>query len=114
MPKTVTVAEAKERFEELAAWATEHGEPVIVEGSNGGGRVMIATVPEAATGDLDADQRRQEAWDRIWEIQERVSARNQDLTEEQAMELANRFVHEVFEEWAAERPEDFDRTRRRA
>ena len=109
MPKTVSVAEAKERFEELAAWAISHDEPIIVEPTNGGDRVMIATVPAA----VDAEQRRQEAFDRLFALQQRVSAANQDLTEEQAMELADRFVHEVFEEMADERPQDFERTRQR-
>jgi len=88
---------------------------VVAEVAAGGGDVLLEAdgVPAAVVVSVTAYQalqaerqrdreRREAAWRQALAARERVRARNQDLTEEQAEELADRFIHEIVDEMAAE------------
>ncbi len=59
-------------------------------------------------------ERRAEALKRLHALREKVSARNQDLTEEQIEEIANRFSREIIDDMAAEGKIVFERDLRQS
>ncbi|HET8628206.1 MAG TPA: type II toxin-antitoxin system Phd/YefM family antitoxin [Thermomicrobiales bacterium] len=102
MPKTVSASEAKNRLGALIGWVREHRDAVIVE-NHGQPRVVIPPIEEYADYEaLKEQRRRQEALATMHRLQAEVSARNSDLTPEQADELADRFVREVIDDMIAE------------
>lgn len=96
--RTLSTTEAKNQFSAVVNSVADHDETVVVQQH---GRPKVAII---STGRLDeyealADrERRQNALEQLRQLRKEVGARNQDLTEEQAMELATRFVREVVEE----------------
>lgn len=102
MPKTVSASEAKNRLGALIGWVRASGDAVIVE-NHGQPRVVI--LPVEAYADYEAlreQRRRQEALATMHRLQAEVSARNRDLTPEQADELADRLVRDAIDEMIAE------------
>jgi prevent-host-death family protein len=105
----ISANEAKQKFGAMMGWAVEHGDEVIVE-SHGKPKVVIMAYAEYETvRQLREQARRREALERLHRAKERVSARNRDLTEEQALALADRFVREVIDDMAAEGTLTFER-----
>ena len=102
MPKTVTASEAKNDVDAIFDWAESHGDEVIVE-RQGTPRLVIMPYAEfAALAELRERERRRDAWQRLEAIRLRVQERNQDLTEEEADALADRFAREFVEDLIAE------------
>ena len=102
MPKTVSASEAKTRFGSIVKWAVESKDDVIVE-SYGEPKVVIVPFEEYERFvKLREEARRMEALARLEDLGERVRARNQDLSKEQADSLADRFTREVVEEMVQE------------
>ena len=102
MAKVVSTTEAKNKLTSLVAWAAEHQDVVIVE-SHGRPRAVILSFAEyEKLKALLEQQRRRDVLDRLRRIKEPARERNQDLTEAQAIELADRFVREVVDDMAAE------------
>ena len=98
MPRTVSASEAKNKLGSIMEWVLEHSDEVIIE-SRGQPRVVMMPFEEyEKTKELREQARRKEALAQLESLRERVSARNQDLNEEQAMELADRFVREVIDD----------------
>ena len=98
MAKAVSTTEAKNKLTALIAWVRENQDEVIVE-SHGQPRAVIISFDEYENlKTLKEQQRRREALEQLERLRERVSARNSDLTEEQAMDIADRFVREVVDE----------------
>jgi prevent-host-death family protein len=97
MPRTVSASEAKNRLGALMGWVREHRDAVIVE-NHGQPRVVILPVEEYADYEaLKEQRRRQEALETMRRLQAEVSARNSDLTPEQADELADRITRDAIE-----------------
>jgi prevent-host-death family protein len=102
MPKKVSASEAKNRLGAIMGWVVEHQDEVIIE-SRGEPTVVLMPFSEyEKTKELREQDRRRKALAQLESLRERVSARNQDLNEEQAMELADRFVREVIDEMVEE------------
>lgn len=102
MPTTLSASEAKRRLGEVISTVADDGAEVIVENH---GRPRAAIIPIDAYEQyqhLREKARRAAAFEEIQQIRERVRQRNQDLTQEQAETLANRFVREVVEDMVAE------------
>jgi prevent-host-death family protein len=102
MPKTVTATEAKNRFGAMMSWALEAKDEVIVESH---GVPKVAIVPYEEYEQVAAwreRERRRKAVAEIEALVERVRARNKDLTEAQAIELADRVVRETVENMVAD------------
>jgi prevent-host-death family protein len=113
MPKTVSTSEAKNQLSAVMSWAEEHGDEVIIE-NHGRPRAVLMSITEyERLRALKDRQRRQEAIATIRALREEVRARNQDLTDEEAMALADRFVHEVVDDMAREGKLRFERDARR-
>lgn len=111
MPKAVSATEAKNRLGALMAWAVEHRDDVIVEAQGKPRAVIMSFADYEVVQALREQARRQAALERLRALRTRVSARNQDLTEEQAMALADRFVRETTDEMAVEGTVRFARDR---
>lgn len=111
MPKAVSATEAKNRLGALMAWAVEHRDDVIVEAQGKPRAVIMSFADYEVVQALREQARRQAALERLRALRTRVSARNQDLTEEQAMALADRFVRETIDEMAVEGTVRFARDR---
>jgi prevent-host-death family protein len=95
MPRTVSASEAKNRLGALMGWVREHRDAIIIE-NHGQPRVVILPVEEYADYEaLKEQRRRQEALETLHRLQAQVSARNRDLTPEQADELADRITRDA-------------------
>jgi prevent-host-death family protein len=97
MPKTVSATEAKNRLGALVAWAVEHRDEVIVEAHGKPHAVIMSYADYEAVQALREQARRREALERLRALRARVSARNQDLTEEQAMAFADQMTREAID-----------------
>jgi prevent-host-death family protein len=98
MPKTVSATEAKVRLGAMMDWAVKHGDEVIIETRGRPRAVLISFEEYQRIQQLQAMARRQAVLDRLEALAERVGVRNQDLTQEAAEELADRFSREMIEE----------------
>jgi prevent-host-death family protein len=96
MPKTIPAADAPERLSELLGWV-ERGDEVILERHGEPAFVIVPPGIYAELLGLREAQRRATDLAELRRLRERVRARNQDLTDEQANEWADRFVAEAFE-----------------
>jgi prevent-host-death family protein len=95
MPRTVSASEAKNRLGSLIEWALTNQDEVIVE-SYGKPKAVIMRYTEYETiTELRAQSHRQAILARLHQLRQQVQSRNRDLTEEQAIALADRFSREV-------------------
>jgi prevent-host-death family protein len=102
MPKIISASEAKNRLGSVVSWVLENQDEVIVE-SRGAPTVVIMTYKEyEEIKALKERERRQQALERLRKLRDDVRARNQDLTDEEADALADRFSHEVIEDMVRE------------
>jgi prevent-host-death family protein len=112
VPKAISTSEAKNQLSSMLNWVEEHGDEIIVE-SNGRPRAVIMSIAEyQRIQELRNQYRRQQAVAEIRALRAAVRARNEDLTEEEAMALADRFVHEVIDDMAREGKLRFERDTR--
>ncbi len=102
MPRTVSATEAKIRLGTMIDWAVEHGDEVIIETRGRPRAVLISFEEYQRVKQLQTIARRREALERLEALAERGGARNQDLTQEAADALADRFSREVIEEMIGE------------
>ena len=102
MTKTVSATEAKNRFGTVLGWVTDGGDEVVVERQGRPQAVIIPFAEYQKVQELRERQRRQEALEQVRRLRDEVSARNSDLTEEQAVALADRFVRDVIDDMVAE------------
>jgi polyhydroxyalkanoate synthesis regulator phasin len=68
--------------------------------------------PEVAKDTTADQQRRAEALERLRRLEERIAARNHDLTEEQAQAIADEIVREIIDDLVARGEISFERDRR--
>ena len=109
-PRTRTISsnEAKQRWGAMMK-AVSEGEDVIVESHGKPKAVVISPDGYAEYRALREKQRREDALRWLQEYEASYDGRNDDLTEEQIEELANRAAHEIFDELAAEGKLVFER-----
>lgn len=96
--RTFSTTEAKNHFSAIINAVADTDETVVVEQHGRAKAAIISTEKLDQYENALRLQRRREALDQLKALQKEVSAQNRDLTEEQAMELATRFVREVVEE----------------
>ena len=102
MPKTVTASEAKNRLGSLMQWAVKNRDEVVIE-SRGEPTVVIMPYREYETvTDLREKDRRARVLAQLEGLRKRVQARNEDLSENDADDLADRFAREAVEDLVAE------------
>lgn len=98
MPKIVSASEAKNKLGAIVGWVLEHREEVIIENRGEPTVVMIPFDEYEKLKELKEQARRKEVLAQLESLREQVSARNQDLSEEQALLLSDRLVREVIDE----------------
>jgi len=102
MPKTVSATEAKNRLGAIIGWVLQNKDEVIVE-SRGEPKVVVVPFSEyERLKGIREQVRRQEALAKLEKLREKVRARNQDLSGEEADALADRFSREIIEDMARE------------
>ena len=102
MTKIVTATEAKNRLGALLKEISQSNETVLIENRGTTQAVLISEDVYRSFLILEWEQRRAEAIRRLEVIEAEVAARGNDLTEEEAMELAVQAVREVRAERAIE------------
>lgn len=96
--RNLSTTEAKNRFSSIVNAVADDDESVVVE-QHGHPKVAIISMEDfEGLQQWKEQQRRNEVLNQLRALRREVRAKNQDLTEEQAMELATRFVREVVEE----------------
>ncbi len=111
MPKAVSATEAKNRLGSLLAYVAEQGDDVVVESQGKPKAVLISFAAYRQVQALREQKRRAEALERLRRLQERVSSRNQDLSEEEALALAEQISREAIDRLAARGEITFERDR---
>jgi len=109
MPRNVSTTEAKNQLSAMMRAVVENGDDIVVQDH---GRPRVAIISMRAYEGLQEwreQERRKDILAEMRALQAEVSARNKDLTLEQAEELADRFVREVVEEMVAEGKIRFER-----
>ena len=102
MPKTVSATEAKNRLGAIIGWVLQNKDEVIVE-SRGEPKVVVVPFSEyERLKEIREQVRRQEALAKLEKLREKVRARNQDFSGEEADALADRFSREIIEDMARE------------
>jgi prevent-host-death family protein len=108
MPRAVSSLEAKNQLGALIGWSVATGDEVIIERHGKPRAVIMAYAEYEAVQRWREQARRQAALDRLEHLRERTYTRNADLTEEQALELADRVVREAIDELVARGEVRFD------
>ncbi len=112
MPKAVSSNEAKQRWGSLLGYVNEHGDEVIVENHGRPRAVIMSYAAYEEVQMLREQNRRAGILDRLRSLEERLGRRNRDLTDAEAMELGDRFSHELIDDLAAEGKLTFERDQR--
>lgn len=112
MPKTVSAHEAKNRFGSLLGYVSEQGDEVIVERRGEPTAVLMSIAAFEAIQALREEKRRADALAQLRQLHEDIAARNQDLSEEEAIELADRISHELIDRMAERGEITFERDQR--
>ena len=95
MPRTVSATEAKYKLGGIMAWAQENKDDVIIE-SHGRPNVVIVSFEEyQRILNWRERARREDALARLERLRKRVSARNQDLSDEEAEAIADELSREA-------------------
>jgi prevent-host-death family protein len=111
MTRTISSNEAKQRWGAVISAVSEQGDEVIVE-SHGKPKVAVISYEEFERfNELREQQRRAEIMERLRVLEARQLARNNELTDEQVDELADRAAHEAFDDLAEEGKIIFKRDR---
>ena len=107
MTKTISTSDIGERLAELLD-SVAGGDEVVLERQ---GEPAFVIVRAADLEALRETQQRWEAFERLEAVRRRVRARNQDLTDEQAEELADRAAHDAIDSLAERGVLRFERDR---
>ena len=102
MARIVTATEAKNRLGALMSEVIETKEPVIIELRGRPKIAMITTDRLQEIERIEWEQRRAKALATLDEIERSYDGRKNDLTEEEAMELAVEVIREVRAEIAGQ------------
>ncbi len=112
MPKTVSANEAKNRLGSLFGYVNDQDDEVIVEIHGKAKAVIMSISAYEEVQDLREKQRRTDALERLRQLHHRVAARNQDLSEQTAIEIADRVSHELIDGLATRGEITFERDHR--
>lgn len=99
--KTVSANDAKNRFGSLIGYVSDEDGEVIIENRGKPKAVIISMEAYKEVQDLREHKRQEDALERLRALHARIAARNQDLTEDEAIEIADRVSHELVEDMAA-------------
>jgi prevent-host-death family protein len=109
MSRSVSTTEAKNQLSALMRAVEEDGDDIVIQ-DHGRPRVAIVSMRDyAGLQEWREQERRKQILAEMRELRARVRARNQDLTPEQAEELADHYVREVVAEMVEEGKIRFER-----
>jgi prevent-host-death family protein len=95
MVRTISATEAKVNFGAVTQRVIDDGEPVVVE-NHGQPRVAIVPVQQLdRLAELEEQERRRVWLERVRALRARVREKNQDLTDEQAEQIADEIVSDA-------------------
>jgi prevent-host-death family protein len=100
MPKVVSSSEAQNNFGAMLQWAEEQGEEIVVERRGKPAAVIISHAEYEEIQRLRLAERKRLALAAIRQLREEVRAANQDLSAEEAYQMAG-FSEEVVQETLA-------------
>jgi len=100
--KTLSSNEAKQQWGSVMSAVSNDGAEVIIESHGKPKAVVISYDEYQGLQQLREKQRREAGLAELQAISELVGDRNNDLSEEQIEELADRFTREVFDELVRE------------
>jgi prevent-host-death family protein len=109
MPKTVSALEAKNRLGSLLGYVSEQDDEVIVENRGKPKGVIMSYAADEEVQEMRGQKQRSDALERLRRLHERTAARNQDLSEEAAIEIAERVSHELIDAASARGDLTFER-----
>ena len=102
MPKTVSVSEAKNNLSAMLKWAVENQDEVVVESRGRPKAVIMPYAEYEIVQSLREKERRHAALQRMQELAAANQELNQDLTPEEAENLADEVTRKAVERLAAE------------
>ena len=102
MLRTVTATEAKSQLGALLKRASASGDDVIIESRGRPKAALIGYTQYEELLRLREDAARRDALRRMEDLAARIGNRNQDLSDDQAERLADRFTREVVDELVSE------------
>lgn len=94
-PITVSATEAKNRLGALLAELSNGADAVIIERHGRPWAVLVSAEDWAALIEARERLRRQETWDQLWRLAADGSARNADLTQDEADAIADELGDEA-------------------
>lgn len=97
MPRTVSATEAKNRFGSIVIWVLNNQDEVVVESRGAPTVVILPFTQYQQVKELQEQARRREALARLEALREKVRARNLDMDEEQAEDLAGQISREAIQ-----------------
>jgi len=112
VPKTVSALEAKNRLGSLLGYVSEQGDEVIVQNHGKPKAVIMSYAAYEEVQELRGQKQRTDALERLRTLHSRTAARNHDLTEEEAIAIADRVSHELIDAAAVRGDITFERDER--
>lgn len=109
--KTVSANEAKNRLGSLLGYVSEEGGEVVVESHGKPKAVIMSISAYEEVQELREQRRRADALEQLRTLHARVAIRNQDLTEDEAIEIADKLSHELVDDMAERGDITFERDR---
>lgn len=113
MIKTVSANDAKNRLGSLLGYVGEEGGEVVLESRGKPKAVIMSISAYEEVQALHEQKRRANALAELRALRAEVRQQNQDLTEEEASEIANRFSREIIDDIADRGVITFERDLRR-
>lgn len=102
MPRTVSATIAKNRLGALIDWVVRSKDEIIVESRGEPKVVLISFAGYEQIRRIKEQVRRREALAKLEELRQKVNVRNEDLSEQEAEVLADRFVRDVIDDMVKE------------
>ena len=95
MPRTVSATEAKDKLGGIMAWARKNRDDVIIESRGRPNAVIVSIEEYQRILNWRERARREESLARLERLRQRVSDRNQDLSDTEAEAIADEISREA-------------------
>lgn len=102
MPRTISVTEAKNKLSAILDWAVDNQDGVVVESRGRPKAVILPYAEYEAYLSMREKEQRRIALQRLEELAASVQAQNQDLSPDEAEQLADEISRETIERMVKE------------
>jgi prevent-host-death family protein len=110
MSRTISVSEAKNKFSAMLDWAIQNKEGVVVESRGQPKAVILSYMEYEAYLSLREKEQRRTALQRMEVLAARVREQNQDLSLDEAEQIADEISRETIEGMVAKEKVSFKQT----